>query len=128
MSRSRWSGSCAKPPGHSDAHEDRNGWTWLNADHPTPASATTPPPQGTITLDEFEAQVEADEFLLEELRGLLNRNNREARSGTPDHVLAAVMMQALLGFEDAVGNRDRWYGFTPTVGGTIPAVPHRMLP
>ena len=46
----------------------------------------------------------------EELRSLINRASKENDSNTPDFVLATYMCSALNNFNQAVNERERWYG------------------
>jgi hypothetical protein len=45
-----------------------------------------------------------------EVKHLLNRHSRENESNTPDHILADVMVSALVAFEAASKQREQWYG------------------
>jgi hypothetical protein len=49
----------------------------------------------------------------EELRELCNRHSVENRSHTPDFILAMFIFNALEAFNDAVRERDKWWGFEP---------------
>ncbi len=46
----------------------------------------------------------------EELRGLINRACKENDSDTPDFILAKYMCNALNNFNEAVKERELWYG------------------
>lgn len=50
------------------------------------------------------------DILRHEIANILNRVSRENESNTPDHILADVMVDALIAFETASKNRERWYG------------------
>lgn len=60
--------------------------------------------------------------LRQELEHLLNRHSRENRSGTPDFILAGYLVRSLAAFDAATKERDKWWGFVPMIGGTVPAV------
>ncbi len=45
-----------------------------------------------------------------ELRTLLNRYSKENESDTPDYVLRDFLINALMAFDLAVAERERWYG------------------
>lgn len=57
----------------------------------------------------------------DEIRSVLNRYSAEAPSGTPDHILAAYLIDCLKAFNEAVSLRAEWRGepceFTP--GGAL---------
>lgn len=46
----------------------------------------------------------------DELRKLLNLFSMEARSNTPDYVLAEFMLKCLDAFDEAVVTRTAWHG------------------
>ena len=46
----------------------------------------------------------------QELKALINRHSRENASNTPDHILALFMLASLEAFEQAVQQREQWYG------------------
>jgi hypothetical protein len=45
-----------------------------------------------------------------ELVTLLNRENQEGNSNTPDFILAEYLIGSLAAFDKAVSLRDGWYG------------------
>lgn len=47
--------------------------------------------------------------LREEIRDAINRHSAENNSNTPDHVLAAFLMESLRAFDQATAMKDRWY-------------------
>jgi hypothetical protein len=47
---------------------------------------------------------------LDELTTLLNRYSRENQSNTPDFILASYLMRCLYAYEEAVTQRDKFYG------------------
>jgi len=51
-------------------------------------------------MSEFEKQ----------LRDLINSHNEEAKSDTPDFILAEYLGNCLNAFNQAVMQRERWYG------------------
>lgn len=51
-----------------------------------------------------------DQYFLEDLRIVINRNSRENKSNTPDFILAQVMLNALIVFEGSTNARDLYYG------------------
>jgi hypothetical protein len=55
-------------------------------------------------------QVRSQEALINDIAKMLNKASRESASGTPDYILAQVMVKALENFEDGVSHRERWYG------------------
>lgn len=59
--------------------------------------------------------------LRNDVQHLINSYSRENVSGTPDLVLADYLLGALELFEKATNERDRWWGFEPKIGGSIPA-------
>lgn len=48
--------------------------------------------------------------LRDEIREAINKASAESNSNTPDHVLAAYLMDCLAAFDVATNRRDRWYG------------------
>ena len=48
--------------------------------------------------------------LEEELRALLNKHSAENGSNTPDYILASYLMNCLIAFNEAMLNREAWYG------------------
>lgn len=48
-----------------------------------------------------------------EIRGLINRYNKENESNTPDFVLAQYICNCLDAFNMAVQQRETWYGRDP---------------
>lgn len=48
--------------------------------------------------------------LRKEITNLLNRVSRENVSNTPDYILAEYLLTCLIAFEDAVNQREVWYG------------------
>ena len=46
----------------------------------------------------------------QELKDLINKHSAENASDTPDFILASYMNNCLLAFEDAVQEREVWYG------------------
>lgn len=67
----------------------------------------------------------AGDTFLSELEDLINHHSRENDSGTPDFILAQYLDACLAGYATAVTARDRWYGWTPRIGGIIEAVAPR---
>lgn len=61
-------------------------------------------------------QMRNDAQLREDLRVAINRNSRESRSNTPDHILAAYLMQCLQAYEAAHNNTQVWMDSNPTLG------------
>lgn len=55
--------------------------------------------------------------LIEELRALLNKYNRESYSNTPDFILAQYVMKCTSAFDEAVVARADWYGRHDAPGG-----------
>lgn len=51
-----------------------------------------------------------EKTLSEELAELINKHSRENWSNTPDFILAQYMMGCLEAFEQAVQQRETWYG------------------
>ena len=51
--------------------------------------------------------------LREEIGEALNRASAENGSNTPDHVLAAYLVDCLAAFDRATTQRDNWYGISP---------------
>lgn len=45
-----------------------------------------------------------------ELRELVNRHYMEAGSNTPDHILAKYLCACFDAFDNAVNQREKWYG------------------
>lgn len=54
------------------------------------------------------------------LERIINANNMEDSSNTPDWVLAKYLYNCLQSFEFATNERDKWYGIAP-----IPSNPQR---
>lgn len=52
-----------------------------------------------------------------ELTALINKHSIENASNTPDHILAQVMVNALIGFETASLDREKWYGKSLSING-----------
>lgn len=50
----------------------------------------------------------------EELRALLNRHSRENESNTPDFILAQYLARCLNAFDNAIVNRELWWGMRHT--------------
>ena len=48
-----------------------------------------------------------------ELAGLLNKFSVEGQSNTPDFILSRYLLSSLSAFDDAVRERDKWYGIRP---------------
>ncbi len=48
--------------------------------------------------------------LREQVAGLLNQRSMENGSNTPDFILADYLIRALEAFDNAVVERERWYG------------------
>lgn len=46
----------------------------------------------------------------QELRSLLNRHSQENKSNTPDFILATYLLWCMTAFNQAVNDRDAWYG------------------
>lgn len=61
-------------------------------------------------------QMRNDAQLREDLRVAINRNSRESRSNTPDHILADYLMQCLQAYEAAHNNTQVWMDSNPTYG------------
>lgn len=59
-----------------------------------------------------------DERLRMRLTSLLNEEGRENVSDTPDFILARVMMDALVAFERATSQRERWWRIERKTGRT----------
>lgn len=74
------------------------------------------------------AETPGDRSLWHELQQVINRHSRENASGTPDFILAAYLLDALTSYEATVKARDAWYRWTPTIGGTVPAVDSPVNP
>lgn len=55
-----------------------------------------------------------------DLEAIINRNNIEGTSNTPDFIIAKYLYNCLQSFEVAVQERDKWYGIDP-----VPGDPHR---
>lgn len=55
--------------------------------------------------------------LREDLREALNSHSRENQSNTPDFILAEFLIRCLEAFDNAVNDRDKWYGIKPEPGG-----------
>lgn len=51
--------------------------------------------------------------LLEEVTGVLNRHSAENDSNTPDWILAQFLIGCLSRFNQAVQQREKWYGRDP---------------
>lgn len=47
---------------------------------------------------------------IDDLARVLNKHSRENNSGTPDFILADYLLHALIAFETAISNREKWYG------------------
>lgn len=72
------------------------------------------------TMQATEAYERRSEFEAE-LRELLNANNAESGSGTPDVILARYLLSSLDNFNEAVRGRDSWWNYHPRIGGSVPA-------
>lgn len=63
-----------------------------------------------------------------DLEALINRHNREARSNTPDFILAQFLHSSLLAFDTAVNTRNDWYRpplpSREPIGPSSPSNPH----
>ena len=46
----------------------------------------------------------------QELKALLNKHSQENGSDTPDYILARYLTDCLEVFNQAVNNREKWYG------------------
>ena len=53
---------------------------------------------------------DSDDELQQEIAAVLASYDREGDSGTPDHILARVMLNALYAFEEGLVERAKWYG------------------
>ena len=53
-----------------------------------------------------------------ELRNLINYNNVENTSNTPDFILAQYLTSCLLAFDTATQQRANWYGHDPRPSGS----------
>ena len=51
--------------------------------------------------------------LKDEIRDALNRNSAENTSNTPDFILAQFLEGCLAAFDQAVQQRENWYGRDP---------------
>lgn len=51
-----------------------------------------------------------------QLEGIINSNNMEGTSNTPDFILAKYLYNCLQSYEIAVQDRDKWYGIQPVPG------------
>ena len=51
--------------------------------------------------------------LRDELRDAINRNSAENASDTPDFILAQFLEGCLAAFDQAVQQRENWYGRNP---------------
>lgn len=49
----------------------------------------------------------------QELTHLLNKWSKESGSNTPDFILATYLMSCLTAYNNAVSDRDRWFGIDP---------------
>jgi hypothetical protein len=62
----------------------------------------------------------------QELEALINKNNMEAGSNTPDHILADFLWSCLIAFDTAVRTRGVWYApqssLPPSAAVTPPPV------
>jgi hypothetical protein len=56
--------------------------------------------------------------LSEDIQAAINSHNGEARSNTPDFILAEYLMACLHAFEAASNERERWYEMYCEPGGT----------
>lgn len=45
-----------------------------------------------------------------ELTDLLNKHNMDVVTGTPDFILAELLLDTLMFFGNAVKNREEWFG------------------
>ena len=57
-----------------------------------------------------------------ELKDLLNRHSAEGNGNTPDFILAQYMIACLAAFDQAVQQRETWYGRDPKPTATITTV------
>ena len=48
--------------------------------------------------------------LVDEIRAVINRNNAESGSDTPDFLLAGYLNDCLITWDKWVAARERWYG------------------
>jgi hypothetical protein len=55
-----------------------------------------------------------DQDFRAELSRLLNSHSREARSDTPDFILALYLKRCLDAFDAAVAHREQWHGRSET--------------
>lgn len=47
----------------------------------------------------------------QELEDLINKNNKENESNTPDFILADFLIDCLKSFDKATNKRTKWYNF-----------------
>jgi len=47
----------------------------------------------------------------QELENLINKNNKENESNTPDFILADFLIDCLTSFDKAINKRTKWYDF-----------------
>lgn len=79
-------------------------------DPPRPPAPSDPwIPQKTDRLPDFET----------ELKALLNKHSKENGSNTPDCMLARYLCTCLESFNDAVRQRDAWYGISSRARGSV---------
>ena len=59
--------------------------------------------------------------LQEDIAAVLNRHSVENASNTPDFILAMYLLNCLAAFDEAVQQRETWYGrdSRPTMPGTV---------
>lgn len=67
-----------------------------------------------ININDYPSDApEPEPDLMQQLIKLLNRFSCENVSDTPDHILAGYVANSLKAFNEAVRQRDEWYGFKP---------------
>jgi hypothetical protein len=64
----------------------------------------------------------SDRSLRDDLEQMINAHSRENLSGTPDFILASFLLDCLTTYEATVIARDAWFGSSPKIAGTVPAV------
>jgi len=60
-----------------------------------------------------------DQNFTKELESLLNRYGVDAAVGTPDFILAELIVENLQALGDAVAKRERWYGRQVGIGVAV---------
>lgn len=70
----------------------------------------------------MKTQKAADQTFEKELEHLLNRFSQENASGTPDFILANYLKNCLAAWNEAVQQRETWWGRNarPTLGTLTP--------